>query len=86
MRYNRAFVERKIDTLNKIYGVDLCLDHSSQGYKIETKGGARSLSPRGSPNEMIVWLDAFEQGLIQMEHLQKRGTGNEEVNPPPMHG
>jgi len=72
MRYNRAFVERKIERLNRDYNIDLCLDHSSQGYKIECNGGARSLSPRGSPSRMLEWLDAFEQGMYLMERRLKK--------------
>ena len=72
MRYSRAFIERKIDNINKEYNVDLCLDHSSQGYKIECKGGARSLSPRGTPTQTLTWLDAFEQGLYLIERRYER--------------
>jgi hypothetical protein len=96
MRYNRAYVQKAIERIQKNFGVHLDLDHCSQGYKIEYKG--RGLSPRGSPNEMIVWLEAFEEGMELMRRICN-GTeitclcvpGNPcaahaEVNPPPAHG
>jgi ribosome modulation factor len=47
-------------------GSTLILDHSNGGYRIETNGGSKNLSPRGTAREIFNWLLGYSEAMIAM--------------------
>jgi len=67
-RITRKRIKSKVDTLIRIYGVDIGVDWASGGGKIFAGKGVY-ISPRLPTGRMLDWLEAFQTGLDMAERV-----------------
>lgn len=66
---NRKHAEFRLAHINKRMGTEFRMDVMQTGLRVVTANESRDVSPRLSPKEMVMWLDAFGVALDELERM-----------------